>query len=134
MMSEQAKQVTPEEIACVAGLLARAYPYIRQQKAADPGETHSSAASGHVGARARDLPADAHLRAVRDLPMLSLSGENRAHAARGGSHYDYRRQEGRLTGKRMFRIIIFRGNFYTESRKSSPLAEFPLKNTNKARQ
>jgi len=34
-MPEQEKQVTPEEIARVAELLSRAYPYIRQQKAAE---------------------------------------------------------------------------------------------------
>jgi len=99
MMPEQEKQVTPEEITCVAGLLERAYPHIRQQKAADPGGAHSAAASGHVGARARDVPADPHLRAVRDLPMLSLSGENRASAARGGSHCYHGHQESRLMKK-----------------------------------
>ncbi|MHB0937804.1 MAG: endonuclease III domain-containing protein [Armatimonadota bacterium] len=34
-MPEQAKQVTPEEIECVAELLVRAYPYIRQHKTAE---------------------------------------------------------------------------------------------------
>lgn len=34
-MSEKAKQVTQDEIQCVAKLLARAYPYIRQQKTAE---------------------------------------------------------------------------------------------------